>query len=132
MVPGSSKPQTVENLTATDGLGPLPLESKNLGGSLRWTSTRPVKGELAIKYREPIENSPMTQGGPPLAPRIDGDGFSSVGGMFLSGSTLYYASRSNGALHAVTWAAGAPSTTTDHVVSGAPNDWRSQGMFLVP
>ena len=61
--------------------------------------------------------------------------FSSIGGMFLSGGTLYYASRSNGALHAVTWASGAPSTATDHVVSGTPvdaNDWRSQGLFLVP
>ncbi len=61
--------------------------------------------------------------------------FSSVGGMFLSGGTLYYASRSNGALHAVTWAAGAPSSATDHVVGGTPvdaNDWRSQGLFLVP
>lgn len=66
-----------------DGLGPVPLESQNLGGSRRWSSTRAVKGELVTKYREPIENAPMTQGGPPLAPRIDGDGFSSVGGMFL-------------------------------------------------
>jgi len=83
MVPGSSKPQTVEGLTVNDGLGPVPLESRNLGGSRRWSSTRAVKGELAIKYREPIENAPITQGGPPIAPRIDGDGFSSVGSMFL-------------------------------------------------
>jgi len=83
MVPGSSKPQTVEGLTVNDGLGPVPLESRNQGGSLQWSSTRAVKGEVVIKYREPIENAPMTQGGPPLAPRIDGDGFSSVGGMFL-------------------------------------------------
>ena len=83
MVPGSSKPQTVEGLTVNDALGTVPLESKNPGGGLRWSSSRAIKGELVIKYREPIENSPMTQGGPPLAPRIDGDGFSSVGGMFL-------------------------------------------------
>jgi len=83
MVPGSSKPQTVEGLAVHDGLGPVPLESRNPGGSLRWSTTRAVKGELVIKYREPIENAPMTQGGPPLGPRIDGDGFSSVGGMFL-------------------------------------------------
>jgi hypothetical protein len=83
MVPGSSKPQTVESLTVNDGLGSVPLESRNLGGSLRWSSTRAVKGELVIKYREPVENSPIIQGGPPIMPRIDGDGFSSVGGMFL-------------------------------------------------
>lgn len=83
MVPGSSKPQTVEGLTVNDGFGPVPLESRNQDGNRRWSSTRAVKGGLTIKYREPIENAPMTQGGPPLAPRIDGDGFSSVGGMFL-------------------------------------------------
>jgi hypothetical protein len=83
MVPGASKPQTVEGLTVNDGLGPVPLESRNSGGSRQWSSTRAVKGELVIKYREPIENAPMTQGGPPIAPRIDGDGFSSVGSMFV-------------------------------------------------
>lgn len=83
MLPGLSKPQTVEGLSANDGLGPVPLESRNQDGILRWSSTRAVKGELAIHYREPIENAPLTQGGPPLSPRIDGDGFSSVGNMFL-------------------------------------------------
>jgi hypothetical protein len=83
MVPGLSKPQTIEALTVKDGLGPVPLESRNSGGSLRWSSSRAVKGELVIGYREPIENAPITQGGPPIAPRIDGDGFSSVGAMFL-------------------------------------------------
>ena len=83
MVPGLSEPQTVEDLTVHDGLGPVPLESRNQNGNRLWSSTRAVKGELAIQYREPIENAPMTQGGPPIAPRIDGDGFSSVGSMFL-------------------------------------------------
>jgi M61 glycyl aminopeptidase len=83
MLPGLSKPQTVDGLTVNDGLGPVPLESRNQDGIRRWTSTRAVKGELVIQYREPIENAPMTQGGPPLSPRIDGDGFSSVGSMFL-------------------------------------------------
>jgi hypothetical protein len=83
MVPGLSKPQTVEGLAVNDGLGPVPLASRNSGGGLQWSSTRAVKGDLVIKYREPIENAPMTQGGPPIAPRIDGDGFSSVGSMFL-------------------------------------------------
>jgi len=83
MLPGLSKPQTVDELTVSDELGPVPLESRSQDGSRRWSSTRAVKGELAIQYREPIENAPMTQGGPPLSPRIDGDGFSSVGNMFL-------------------------------------------------
>ena len=83
MVPGASKPQTVEGLTVKDGLGPVPLQSKDVDGSRRWSSPRAVKGELQITYREPVENAPMTQGGPPLAPRTDGDGFSSAGSMFL-------------------------------------------------
>src|SRR5207253_4381554 len=82
MVPGASKPQAVEDLTVSDAQGSVPLESRNQGVR-QWSSTRPVKGELAVRYRLPIENSPMTQGGPPIAPRIDGDGFSTVGSMFL-------------------------------------------------
>lgn len=83
MVPGASKPQTVESLTVKDALGPVPLQSRIENGVLHWSSPRAVKGELLVDYREPVENAPMTQGGPPLAPRIDGDGFSSVGDMFL-------------------------------------------------
>jgi hypothetical protein len=83
MVPGSSKPQTVEDLTVKDDLGPVPLDALDRGGSRQWSSPRAVKGVLVVKYREGIENSPMTQGGPPTAPRIDGDGFSSIGGMII-------------------------------------------------
>jgi hypothetical protein len=83
MLPGLSKPQTVEGLTANDEAGPVPLESSMHDGTRQWSCTRAVKGDLLVHYREPIENTPMTQGGPPLSPRIDGDGFSSVGGMFL-------------------------------------------------
>src|ERR1700722_11946168 len=42
MVPGLSKPQTVEGLTVKDAIGPVALESRNAGGSLRWSSTRAV------------------------------------------------------------------------------------------
>jgi hypothetical protein len=61
--------------------------------------------------------------------------FSTADGMFLSGGTLYWASRTSGALHAVPFNGGSPSSAADHVVSGAPvdsTDWHSQGMFLVP
>ncbi len=61
--------------------------------------------------------------------------FSAISGMFLSGSTLYYATKANGALHAVPFAGGSPVSGSDQVVSGPPidsTDWRSQGMFLVP
>jgi hypothetical protein len=83
LVPGVGKPQTVENLTVNDDTGDVPLQSHTENGVLHWNSPRAVKGDLAIDYREPIENAPMIQGGPPLSPRIDGDGFSSVGDMFL-------------------------------------------------
>ena len=43
MVPGSSKPQTVEGLTVNDELGAVPLESRNQDGSRRWSSTRAVR-----------------------------------------------------------------------------------------
>jgi M61 glycyl aminopeptidase len=83
MIPGLSKPQTVDGLMVSDRLGRVPIESQDKNGIRRWSSTRAVDGELNVKYREPIENAPMTQGGPPLSPRIDGDGFSSVGNMLL-------------------------------------------------
>jgi hypothetical protein len=83
MMTGSSKPQTVEGLTASDGLGLVPLESRNRGDNVEWSATRAVKGELVVAYREPVENALMTQGAPPKAPRIDGDGFSSIGDMIL-------------------------------------------------
>jgi hypothetical protein len=56
---------------------------------------------------------------------------SNVAGMFLSGSTLYYASRTNGSLHALAFNSGAPDATTDHVVNTAV-DWRAHGIFVLP
>jgi len=59
----------------------------------------------------------------------------SVAGMFLSGSTLYYASAVDGSLHSVAWNNGAPDPTTDTVVSspasGGPN-WATDGAFVMP
>lgn len=59
--------------------------------------------------------------------------FSNIAGMFLSGDQLYYASKTTGDLHKVTFNSGAPSGP-DTVVSGPSldgNDWRAHGMFLV-
>ena len=71
---------------------------------------------------------------------ITGFDFSVVAGMFLSGSTLYYAKSSDGSLHAIAFTNGGTSganpsvnPATDTVVSGPfidGNDWRSRGMFL--
>ena len=69
-----------------------------------------------------------------------GGSFAKIAGMFASGTTIYYASSTDGSLHAVTYSDGAtngatPSvtTSTDHVVSGPKvdgRDWRARGMFL--
>jgi hypothetical protein len=58
---------------------------------------------------------------------------SNVQGMFVSGSTLYWADAANGNLHAVAFNSGSPDATTDTVVSGPGkdgNDWRARGLFL--
>ena len=60
--------------------------------------------------------------------------FSAIAGMFLAGTTLYYAD-SSGNLHAVPWNGGDPQSSTDQIVSGpstgGPN-WKSNGMFVAP
>jgi hypothetical protein len=60
--------------------------------------------------------------------------FASISGMFLSGSTLYYSTASDGNLHAVPFAGGSPSASSSSVVSGPGVDgvdWHSHGMFLL-
>ena len=68
-----------------------------------------------------------------------GGNFSNIAGMFLSGSTLYYASRADGTLHSLSFSNGGtngtnPSVdpTSDTTVSGPAidgNDWRARGLF---
>ena len=68
-----------------------------------------------------------------------GGNFASIAGMFLSGSTLYYANRSDGTLHSVSFSNGGtnganPSVdpTTDTTVSGPGidgNNWESRSLF---
>ena len=68
-----------------------------------------------------------------------GGNFSNIAGMFLSGSTLYYASRADGTLHSLSFSNGGtngtnPSVdpTSDTTVSGPAidgNDWRARGQF---
>ncbi len=55
-------------------------------------------------------------------------GLANVEGMTLSGSTIYYASATDGSLHSVGFANGAP-TGTDTIVD-ATNDWRARSLFL--
>ncbi len=70
---------------------------------------------------------------------VSGGNFANTAGEFLSGSTLYYANRSDGTLHSVAFSNGGtngtnPSVdaTTDATVSGPSidgNDWRSHSLF---
>ncbi len=55
-------------------------------------------------------------------------GLANVEGMTLSGSTIYYASATDGSLHSVGFANGAP-TGTDTIVD-ATHDWRARNLFL--
>ena len=81
-VPGMARPLTVENLTVTDASGPVTLVSHS-DEDRSWKASRAVKGEVVVRYRLLIENTVPTQGGPPINPRIDGDGFSSQGAMLI-------------------------------------------------
>jgi hypothetical protein len=58
----------------------------------------------------------------------DGMDWSGVAGAFLSGSTLYYATKADGVLHSVSWvgdhATGSPSTVD------SSQNWATRGMFV--
>ena len=61
-----------------------------------------------------------------------GADMSKVAGMFLSGSTLYWASKADGALHSVPFSSSTVSTTGDSIVSSPStdgNDWRSRNLL---
>ncbi len=61
--------------------------------------------------------------------QLDGVDFSNVEGMFRSGSTIYYAAKSDGALHTVPFPHDTPSPGGSVVV--APGiDWRARNLFL--
>ena len=70
---------------------------------------------------------------------VTGGNFSNIAGEFLSGTTLYYANRTDGTLHTIAFTNGGtngtnPSIdpTTDTTVSGPAidgNDWRARSLF---
>lgn len=71
------------DLTVSDASGPVD-GAADAGGQRKWKASRPVKGDLVIKYRVHVHNT-LTNGGiPPLGPRIDGHGFSAAGLTFLA------------------------------------------------
>ncbi len=92
-----------------------------------------IAGQSALRYRyfEPDDGIIGSQ-------EFTADGtvnFSNIAGMFMSGTTLYYADKATDNLHSVDWNDGAPSSTSDSLVSGpgiSGVDWRTEGMFALP
>ncbi|MGN6302716.1 MAG: PKD domain-containing protein [Angustibacter sp.] len=59
----------------------------------------------------------------------DGRDWSSVAGAFLAGDTLYFASRTDGALRKVAWSAG--QATGSSTVVDSSSSWATRSMFLL-
>lgn len=79
---------TLEGLAATDALGPVPLGVRDdpvaIAYSRHWIAGRAVKGDLVVRYRAPVDNTPPKRGsGPPYSLRTEGGGVSGVGNTFI-------------------------------------------------
>lgn len=79
---------TLQGLKATDAAGEVPLSFKDdapaLAYARHWTAARPVRGDLTVSYRAPIDNTPPKRGsGPPYQLRTEGGGLSGVGNTFI-------------------------------------------------
>jgi predicted metalloprotease with PDZ domain len=69
-----------EDLEVTDGLGLVP----RTGEGRSFTPARAVQGDLTVRYRVTVENTPDNGGTTPIRPRLDGHGFSAIGMTMLS------------------------------------------------
>ena len=79
---------TLTDLTMTDALGPVPLTVRDdpvaLVYARHWIAGRAVSGDVTVRYRAPIDNTPPRRGsGPPYSLRTDGGGVSGVGNTFI-------------------------------------------------
>jgi predicted metalloprotease with PDZ domain len=83
VAPGMSFPQAMEGLTVSDRRGVVPLVPNQTTAPTSWNAARAIKGDMVVSYRLPIVNDTHATGGPQGSPRIDGDGFSSVGDMLF-------------------------------------------------
>ena len=83
-VPGMAESLKVSDVVVSDAQGSVPVTNKSRDEGLELSPDRAVKGELKVSYRLHIVNVPILSGGPPTQPRIDGDGFSSGGGMLIA------------------------------------------------
>jgi predicted metalloprotease with PDZ domain len=69
-----------DDLEVTDALGPVP----RTGEGESFTPARAVQGDLTIRYRVKVENTPDNGGTTPIRPRLDGHGFSALGMTMLA------------------------------------------------
>jgi len=80
--------KTMTDFEARDAAGILPMETKDdpPGGPVyfrRWIPTRPVKGDLFVRYRAPIDPRPQTRSEVPIVLRSEDGGFHGGGTFFV-------------------------------------------------
>jgi len=80
--------RTMQNFEASDREGAVQMEVEDdpEGRMIffrRWIPTRPVKGDLVIHYRAPIEEDIPDRTGPPFGLTTEGRGFSGAGNVFI-------------------------------------------------
>lgn len=79
---------SLTGLRVTDTLGEVPLTAKDdpvaIAYARHWMAKRAVKGDLTVRYRAPVDNTPPARGsGPPYSLRTEGGGVSGVGNTFI-------------------------------------------------
>lgn len=85
-----------------------------------------LSGASALFYRY-FEPDDGVVGGTEFT--VSGADFSNVSGMTLSSSTLYYARRTDGTLHTMSFVNGVPNGATDTTFNSTV-DWRARSLFL--
>ncbi len=69
-----------DGLEVTDARGPVPAKS----GGEAFVPARDLSGDVTIRYRVKVENTPDNGGTTPIRPRMDGKGFSALGMTLLA------------------------------------------------
>ncbi|MHB8054661.1 MAG: S10 family serine carboxypeptidase-like protein, partial [Candidatus Aminicenantales bacterium] len=80
--------KTMTDFEARDAAGILPMETKDdpAEGPVyyrKWIPTRPVKGDLFVRYRAPIDPRPQTRSEVPIVLRSEDGGFHGGGTFFI-------------------------------------------------
>ena len=81
---GETAAKTLQLQDVRDARGTLALTPRDTSDSRSWLADRAVAGDVTVRYRLPIDNTPPAFGtGPPLHLRTEGRGFSGAGTGFL-------------------------------------------------